>query len=486
MMPQGPLPPIGADVTSLLAPVGEDVTALMGEAPTPPSKPAPKPAPTGQTGVAGVLTGAAKGLANTVIGLGEAAYDYVPGVSQVSDAAQKLVFGDVKPAGALFTQARKDVAPTTTAERIGQGVEQIGEFFAPVGAVGKVGKAAEVAKAGLLGRAQTGSTTQGAVTAGLSAIPLGGIASKAAGALQQSAEKGVARALGATKEWAKSEAGKLAPQMLQRGVGGSRPAMLAQASAQTSKLSKDIAAEVAAAAARGDTVSGASFASAIDKARQTLLIPDASGAVRVVPGAEAVVKRLDKLDDFVRTLGPDIPIDKAQKLKQTWDQIVSKAGLYGQKAGASSTDSANAWATREAASAFRKLISTGNPALDAINKEFAFWKGLQGVLKETAQRTQAQSSGLGASIMGAAGAGAGVATGTSTSDKLENALIYGLAGRNLMRLVQSPGWQTKASAPFKSMLASALASGSQSKIAEAVKRITSAMPAQYRPVLEAQ
>lgn len=468
---------------------------VYDDVPTTPAAPtaaAPQAQPESESMLGGVVTGVGKGLANTAIGLGELAHKF-PGVSNVVDA----IYGG--PQGDTYEKARQVVAPKTGAEKAGYYGEQIGEFFFPVGdaaKIGKLAKAAEVGKSALLGTAQSGSAAQGGISGGLTAVlPGGGAANRIASKLEASAEQNVARALGPTKEWAKAEAAKLAPQMLERGVGGSRPQLLARASAETERLGKAIGAEVEAAAQAGQTVSGAKFADAIAQARDTLMMTkgNASGAESKldgmmrglgpdrapIPGTESVVKRLDKLDDFVRGLGPDIPIDKAQKLKMTWDRIVSKAGLYSQKTGASATDAAAAWATREGAGAMRTLIAKGNPTIDNLNREYAFWRGLRDVLKETEKRTQAQSSGLTASIFGAVGAGAGFASGDSFTDRLEKGALAGMAGRNALKLLQSPAWQTQVSAPLKMRLADALTSGSSHQIASVVRTIAQALPAQF-------
>ena len=78
-----------------------------------------------------VAIGAAKGLGNTLTGLGEFVYRYGPGVSTISDLTQQAIFGDVQPAGPLFEAARQTVQPTNAAQRLGYGAEQIGEFLIP-------------------------------------------------------------------------------------------------------------------------------------------------------------------------------------------------------------------------------------------------------------------------------------------------------------------------------------------------------------------
>lgn len=416
--------------------------------------------------------GAVKGVGNTAVGLGEMVH-MIPGVSRAVDA---MYGAPVSEQG--FTNARQAMAPTNTAQRVGFGAEQIGEFFLPTG---PAGKALQAGKSGLLTLAQTGSPLTAGVSAGLtSVLPGAGAAQRASTSLREGAEKTMAQALGPTKEWAKDTARKVAPEMLKRGVGGSRAAMLEQASQQTRSVGASIGAEIQRAAQAGQTINGGAVRDAILNAANGLHVGTANGGAIPIAGTEQVVKRLAKLDAFVAKLGDDIPIDKAAKVKTTFDQIVSKAGLYGQKGGASATDSANAWAIREAAGAFRGLLAKANPTLDDLNAEYAFWKGLKGVLTETEKRTQAQSGGLTAAITGSAGIGAGLASGDSVGDKVQNAVFGGLAGRQLVRAMQSPQWRTQVSAPMKEVLAKALAAGRAEAVTAAVARITSAMPAQLR------
>jgi hypothetical protein len=414
--------------------------------------------------------GILKGAANTAIGAGELAYRYVPGVAPLTNA---LVGAPNFPA------ARQAVQPTTSAEQLGFTGEQIGEFFVPLGVAGKAAKAAEVARATGLTLAQTGSPTSALVSGGITAIvPGAGAAGRARGALERSAEKSVAGALGATKEWAKAEAASLAPQMLARGVKGSRAEMLAQARTMTVQAGAHIASEIQRAAAAGTTIGGAGIAQVLDDAVQGLTITTAGGRTLPIAGTEPVIRQLGKLRTFVETLGPDIPIDQAAKIKTAWDRIVSKAGLYGPKAQASATDSAAAWSIREAATAFRNLLNTANPTLADLNQEYAFWKGLRGVLTETERRTQAQGAGLISGVTGGAGIVGGLISGENVEDKLQNALVYGVAGRQLVRVLQSPAWQTRVSAPLKHALAEALTSGSVPRVTSALQRITATLPAQ--------
>lgn len=414
-----------------------------------------------------VAVGAVKGFGNTAYGLGKLLHDYTP-IGRISDAIQPGAFEERnKP---------PELTPTNTPQKIGYYGEQIGEFFTPTGVTGKLAKAAEVGKSGVLSLAQGASPTAAGISAGLTALmPGAGATARASDALEHSAQKTMAQALGATKEWAKVEAAKLAPQMLQRGIGGSRPAMLATAKEAAKRVGANLEQAYQAAAAAGQTVPTNIVQGNLQLAADALKVRVPSGALITVPGTERVVSKLTELADFVASLGPDIPVDQAAQIKRTWDHVVSKAGLFGPKATASATDSADAWAIREAAGSFRTLLNS-DPTIQALNKELSFWTGLKNVLKETEKRTQAQRGGLTDAIRGAGGAAAGAITGGPLG-----AAAGGFATQQLSKLMASPAWKSQVSAPMKHALADALASGSAGRIISAVSRITASLPAQWRP-----
>lgn len=414
-----------------------------------------------------VAIGAAKGLGNTVFGLGKVVRDYTP-IGRISDA--------ILPGA--FDQRPPEIVPTNTAQKVGYTGEQIGEFFIPTGAAGKLGKAAEVGKSIGLTMAQGGSPTEAGVSGALTAVlPGGGVAKKAAGALQEGAEKGVAQALGATTNAAKAEASRLAPEMLKRGVRGSRGAMLAKAEQAVATTGPKLAAAVKDAASQGATVSTDVVRGTLQLAADDFLTKSPEGAAMIVPGAERIVGRLKALDRFLEKMGPDLPVDKATAIKQAWDGIVAKSGLYGAKASASATDAADAWVYREAASTFRRLLNE-NPSIGALNKEYSFWAGLKDVLSATELRTQAQSGGLLAGIGTATGAASGFASGDSLEGSIGKAIAGGVMFRKATQLMQSPWFRTTVSSRLKAGLADALASGRADQIERAAERILAAAPAQ--------
>lgn len=422
----------------------------------------------GKTGaVVDAAIGAAKGLGNTAFGLGKLVRDYTP-VGRISDA--------ILPGA--FEQRPEEITPANTAQRVGYTAEQVGEFFVPGGSAAKL---AQVPKAAAITLAQTGKPLDAGVSGAITAVmPGAGTVARLSKGFREGAEKSAAQALGATKEWAKADAARLAPEMIARGVKGSRETMLDAAKSQAKTIGVAMDEVIADAASRGTIVDGKVARKAIQDAAAALTIPSAGGKAIVIEGNQAAIAKLNRLNKFVENLGDAIPIEDAQRVKTAWDKIVSKAGLYGPKATSSATDNAEAWAIREAAGSFRKLIADASPDLATLNKEFAFWGGLRNVLKETQKRTQSQGGGLVSGITGASGAAAGFASGDSLGDGLEKALVGGVAGRQVVKLVQSPWFRTSVSAPLKDALADALASGNTGKILKAVSRISSSVPSQLR------
>lgn len=417
--------------------------------------------------------GVGQGLANTAIGLGQIVH-YIPGVSRAVDA----IYGREGLSDAAFPAAREAVQPQNNAQRLGFAAEQIGEFFVPGGGEAKL---IQVPKAALTTLAQTGSLGEAGVSGAIAAaIPGASTVRRAAGALREGAEKTFAQALGPTKEWAKAEARKVAPEAIERGVRGSREAMLTQARTMATAAGQGIDDAVKAAAANGVTVDGVIARGHIQLAKDALMTKNAAGKLVPIEGMQGAAAKLDKLHAFVKSLGDDIPIEQAQRVKQVWDKLVSKTGLYGPKATATAADNADAWAVREAATSFRTLLADASPDLARMNKEFAFWGGLRKVLTETEKRTQAQSGGLVSAGMGGSGAVIGAMSGDSMSERTTNALIGGLAGRQLIRLLQSPAWRTTVSAPGKQLLADALASGQTGKVLHAMGKISASLPSVTR------
>jgi hypothetical protein len=451
-----------------------------------------------------VAVGAAKGLGNTVVGLGDLAYRYLPGVKQASDAVQRAVAGDVVPAGQLFQGAREAVKPTNTAQRIGYGAEQVGEFFAlPAGTGGLVAKGVtQGVGSGLLSKAQGATTGQAGAAGAIGAVlPAAGAATgHLVKPLKESAQRGVQKALGGTKERFKAIGEKVAPEFLERRVGGvtgkSRPALLEEARANARAAGQQIDAVLQQAGGRA--TDSKPIVDALEDAKnafqqiRTVTAGElrtnphlAQSAKQIAPGLfEATVvldtravRQLSQLQQTITDLGRFPTVDQLVAVRRVWDKVVDQAGGYAQRAkgaiGVPLKDQAEAAVKREATTAIRKVLAQEVPELTAVNKEFAFWKSLQDVLVQTQKRTAPQRGGLGKTIVTSAGAVGGFASGEGVGDKVENALIYGTLANRLDKVFTSPRWRL-VSANLKNSLADAIASGKADRIHYAVSRLASA------------
>jgi hypothetical protein len=372
--------------------------------------------------------------------------------------------------------------PDSTAGRVAMTAEQIGEFFLPTGVVGKAAKVAEVVKAGALTAAQTGgSPTATALSAGLTAVlPGGAPLQKASTALRASAVETMANSLRATKEWAKAEAERLAPEMLRRGVHGSIKTLRETSAKMAEKAGTNLAAAYTAAAAAGETVPGMIVRGNIQLASDALHTVAANGRRLAVPGNEAAIKQLEALEAFVGKLKPDIPVDQAAAIKSQFDDIVERAGLFGPKAMASAREKAQGWSFKQASDTFRRMLNT-NPTIADLNAEASFWIGLRKVSEATKLRRVGQSGGLIPSIAAMSGAAVGASAGGPIG-----ALVGTVTAHKLARVLQSPAWLNTVSAPMKDALATALASGSATRIAGAINRTIASLPAELRQSLGAQ
>lgn len=450
------------------------------------------------------VKGGAKGAASTALGISQLINKGTAAVG-LSDP--------VKPE--VWNAARADFAtPQGTAQKVGFGAEQLGEFFVPGAAVTKGAKAlttgSKVAnvgvRAGLEGAsaagvhaAQTGNT-EGAGTMGLAGAAFGAVApalsgamaTRAGQALKESAEKRIAQALGAHKERFKAIAEKRAPEILKRGLGGSRSQLLKEAAEQSSEAGKAVDAVLKEHGAT--PLSTASIVDALETAKQPFLAQrpmTVTEAYRagVLKNAKATgdgnvatttvldprpVEQLQKLQDTVRALGDDATVDQIVAVRRVWDKVVEQAGGFAHRAGSDFglplAEKTEAWAKREATKAIRRTLEKEVPDLAAVNKEFAFWKDLKSVLTATEAREQAKNNVIPKIIASGVGVTSGVASGDTMEERIGNAALYGFLGPKVLAGLQSARWKF-IDARLRNALAEALATQSPVGIRAAAARI---------------
>lgn len=396
-------------------------------------------------------------------------------------------------AGAFFD-------PKNAAERAGQLVENAAEFAAPGGLI-KAGaakvasaapKAATVARAGLeavsagtVAAAQGGNPLSAALTAGAGSAVASKVAAAAPG-LRDAANKKVVQALGPTKERFKAMAERLAPEMLKRGMRGSRASMLAAASEAAEAAGQRV--DDALQAHARDRVGVQPVIEALEAAKNTFRTTTqmpAMDAVKKGVAAKArdlgnglveldvvfeprAIKQLDGLQRIVGELGDSATVEQLVSIRRAWDHVVDQAGGFAHRAGGAVgqplSDQTEAWAKREATSAIRKVLAEAAPDLAAVNREFAFYKGLKDVLTQTMQRTQPHGPGLGRQVAEMAGAAAGSGSGVGT------AVLTGKLAGMARAVFTSPRYRM-VDASLRNALADAIESGSVGRITGQLARI---------------
>lgn len=423
--------------------------------------------------------GAAKGAGQTITSLGNIARK-IPGVNALDR---------------LMTPIPLNLEPQNTTQRVGKIGEQIAEVVAPGRALTSLGtKAAETLAprlAGSVGRTAANliprAAVEGAGGAAMAAAQGGdpmtggalGAAMPVAGrglatigemvgpALRDAAQTQVVKALGPTKERFKAMAEKLAPEMLKRGIRGSRASLVEQAAAGVEAAGHEIETTLDAVGARQIGIQP--VVEALERAKGAFQGLNPAG--KLVVYEPRAVNQLSALQRIVNDMGPDARVDQVVAVRRAWDTVVAQAGGFAQRApgaiGVPLKDVSEAASKRVATTAIRQLLNTEVPELTALNKEFSFWKSLEDVTTQTLKRTQPQGASLTGTVKeaGAQAAGAMVKGGT-----LGTAFALGKAANMANAVFTSPRWNL-ASAQMKDRLAEAIAANNLSGITTALARI---------------
>lgn len=433
------------------------------------------------------LTGAAKRVAEMGV-RGGAMLRQIPGVQAVAER---------------FPSVTVPIERTTSAERAGA-------TAADLATIGKVGGVVSTAVKGMMLPARMAA--EGASMAGVAALqgtdprvagvvaatlPVAGtVLARTTQALPQAfrdqAAKKVAQALGATKERFKALAQKRAPEILRRGLRGSRRQLLQDAQAHAREAGHAIDEVLTGAGTQQIPI--APIVDALEEAKHAFVttrqisiaqakkegILQAKG-IRLVGDIVEVpnvldarpIRQLTQLQTVIRNLGDDASVEHLTAVRRVWDDVVARAGGFAHRAGSTFgvplAEQTEAWAKREATTAIRKALADQVPNLAKVNQEYAFWKDLQDILRATQARTQAQKTGLISAMASITGAGVGFGSGERLEERVQFALA-GAAGGQVYRLLTSAPWRL-VDAHLRHGLADALASGSPGRILSAAARI---------------
>jgi hypothetical protein len=402
----------GKPVTDIAAQFGGKVVEEPPQAPAQPEP--PTPAGSGGTGIMAALRslltatghgpalegsiGVGKSILGTIEGGGQLIRNAIPAMNSLPEATLPI-----------------STQPSNTYQTIGKLGGDVAQFFAPAGVVSKTALALKSGipavnmgvRALLEGGAAAGvhslqqGTTDGAATVGAmgAAGPLlgpvvGKVAQKVAPGLKDAAQKKVAQALGATKEKYKAISAKRAPEILERGIGGSRQSMLANARGQADEAGQAVddvlqthgkmklptaTVHEALETAKGGYMTSRSMSVSEASAAGMMNAPGAKlvGNSVEIPVVldERAVENIDKLQSVLRHLGDEVEVEKLVAVRRVWDEVVERAGGFAHKASGSNfgitlAEGSEAWAKKQGATALRKLFAENVPDITKVNSEF--------------------------------------------------------------------------------------------------------------------
>lgn len=294
-----------------------------------------------------------------------------------------------------------------------------------------------------------------------------------------SAVNSQASALGATGLDARASALELSPEMIRRGVRGTREQMLVESQSNLKTVGANMDAQIAKATQAGETISQADVRANLQSAINRMHTTDAQGQPIPIKGLEARIDQLRELDKFVGQLSKDIPVEQAKALKTVYGKIADEAGMYGQNA--SDVEKAKGWAASELQSALRRGLAK-NASLAELDKEYGFWKGVSDILDPAVIKERTSS---GPSILSRTGASmlAGSAAGGSAGYAFfgpGGATLGTVLGASGAKLIESPWWKTTVSAPMKNALADAIAARNYPRVTALTKSIIQTLPPNAR------
>lgn len=424
-----------------------------------------------ERGVADLYTGAAKGAGESLTWLADTLVRPLPGMAAVERAVPPWTY---------------NTATTSPAQTVGKAAERIGEVIAPGRAMATLGTKAAALVTPRLATA-TRAAVEGAGSAGLAAmqggdattagalgaaVPVVGTAIRAAApALRTQAATKVEQALGGSKERYKAMGRRLTPEILKRGLGGSREALLERAKVAVETTGDQIDEAIQQYGSRD--VGTRPITDALESAKDAFRDVTKTGAL--VEFEPRAIRQLEGIQKIIGAYGPDMTVKQMIGVRRAWDKVVDQAGGYAHRAGGAIgvplKDQSEAAVKREATSAIRAVLAAEVPELAALNKEFSFWKGLDDVLTQTQQRAAPQQGGLKKAVVEVAGAAAGASHGLGAA--WATGKVAGLANQ----VFTSPRWRF-VDARMRDQLASAIESGSQARISHTLGRIAAVQASQ--------
>lgn len=415
---------------------------------------------------------------------------------------------------ALMTPIPVNTEPSNTTQKVGGLMFDVAESINPAKAVtgmamkaaSALPKAATMVRAGIEGAGAAGiSAVQGGdpTTAAVfgAGIPVAGaLAGAKVAGIRDKAVEGVAKFMGAQKNRFVDMVERRTPEILQRGLHGTRDEVLDLSKAKVAELRSAI--EAAQAAYQGKKIPTADVLEFLEDSKnafrestpvplnQLLSNPQLAATARQLPDGTFVtdtalsdtarrsMDQLEKLKGVIQSLGPEVEYEKLLKVRKAWDFVVNQAGGFTERSGRGVAmdlnTAAEAWAAREGGKELRKLLAEAAPDVAKLNEEFTFWKDMRDVLVESKRRglkqmgsTLPEKAETAGRLVGTAGS---VAGGSGVIGSITGGFALGKVAKMATRAFQEPKWKL-VGANLRTKLADAIISNKPSDVANVLARI---------------
>lgn len=259
---------------------------------------------------------------------------------------------------------------------------------------------------------------------------------------EESAERSIQRALGATTQTMKLKSERAAKGILERPFGETF-AFTRKGLERKAGEAREIAGE---AIDEAGTLIGKTPARAVIDALESEKEEFIKGGIVIDAPA---VENIEHVQDIFRQYGDYIDDDILREIRRSWDKRIAlrKKGIFTLTPGEADELSFKKLATNR----IRSILAAKHPNVSRLNKEFNFWSDFNEVIEATNKRMVGQQGALeqvatiGGGISGAAGGPASM-------------IVRALSFRMLMQAFRSPGWRF-ASARMKNTLAKLLGAG---------------------------
>jgi hypothetical protein len=304
---------------------------------------------------------------------------------------------------------------------------------------------------------------------GAGGAAVGELATASAPALKKGAKEQYGRVMAATTKKSKEAAERTIPELIKRGEIGSEASLLNKAKTQVTRLGGQIDDAVKAVDPQ-DRVDASQVLNALEDYKKSFMVD----GVEVDPQAVANVTELQNVISNIVGEGKErafggVPYQSLNRVRQIWDEKVSKAGGYGVK---DLADGSKVDAMAEGANAIRAELAKAQPDIAKINQEFRLWRSVNDVLEATETRRVGQAGGLRKVLAPSTAVAVGGGSYGYSQDPIA-ALTVGagtLAAMSLVdTLAKSGRWNTL-NAVAKDRLADAIMTGNGEVLAELIGR----------------